>query len=413
MSENTTDHIVIVGAGQAGAQAVISLRAEGYTGPITMVGDEAYAPYQRPPLSKAYLMGTFERARLFLKPDAFYRDNGCEVILNTAVSAINRTAKTVSLTDGRMLAYSKLLIATGTRVRPIPVPGANLNNIFYLRSIADVDALQTAFHPGKKLVVIGGGFIGLEVAAVAAKHGLEVTVFEAMERVMGRAVSKEVSDFFESAHRAAGVTLLTSTGVEGFDGEGAVSAVRAGGKSYPADLVLVGIGVLPNVEIAQAAGIECKNGIVVDKNARTSDPDIFSAGDCTWHQGRCHEVGGEGEWIRLESVQNAIDQAKHAAAAMVGKPKDYNEVPWFWSDQYDLKLQIAGIAKQGDTVVLRGNPATRKFSVFHLRGATLAAVESINTPAEYLIGRKWIGERIKVDAARLADTTIPIKNVVG
>lgn len=407
-----TETIVIIGAGQAGAQAVISLRAEGFTGPITMIGDEAYAPYQRPPLSKAYLMGSFERARLFLKPENFYPDAGCKLIVGTSVTAIDRAAKTVTLSDGQVLAYAQLLIATGTRVRPISCPGAALSGIHYLRSIADVDGLQAVFHPGKKLVVIGGGFIGLEVAAVAAKHGLEVTVFEAMERVMARAVSQPISDFFESAHRAAGVTLITSTGVEGFEGEGAVSGVRAGGKVYPADIVLVGIGVLPNVEIAAAAGLACKNGLVVDKYCATSDPAIFAAGDCTWHQGRGHGEA-EGRWMRLESVQNAIDQAKHAASAMVGKPKPYNEVPWFWSDQYDLKLQIAGLAWPEDEIVVRGDPAARKFSVFHLRGGALAAVEAVNMPADYLVGRKLIGEHAQVSVARLADTTIPIKNVVG
>lgn len=410
MPQDTTSNVIIIGAGQAGAQAVISLRAEGFTGPITMIGDEAYAPYQRPPLSKAYLMGSFERARLFLKPDTFYREAGCELILDTSVTKLDRAAKTVTLSDDRVLEYGKLLIATGTRVRPIPVPGAELSGIFYLRSIADVDALQTVFETGKKLVVIGGGFIGLEVAAVAAKHGLDVTVFEAMERVMGRAVSKPISDFFEASHRAAGVKLLTGTGVDGFEGNNWVSGVKAGGEVYPADLVLVGIGVLPNIEFAAEAGIDCKGGIVVDKNARTSDPDIFAAGDCTWHQGRGHQ-GGEGDWMRLESVQNAIDQAKHAAAAMVGKAKDYNEVPWFWSDQYDLKLQIAGIAKPGDEVVLRGDPALRKFSVFHLRDGVLAAVEAVNQPAEYLMGRKLITEGARVAPERLADAAIPIKNV--
>ncbi len=399
-------HIVILGAGQAGAQAVASLRSEGFTGAITMVGDEAFVPYQRPPLSKAYLMGTFERARLFLKPEHYYAETGCTLILNTSAQAIDRAAKTVRLSDGRVLAYDQLLIATGTRIRPIKCPGADLKGIHYLRSIADVDKLQPEFVGGRKLAVIGGGFIGLEVAAVAAKHGLVVTVFEALDRVMARAVSKPVSDFFEAAHRAAGVTIVTGTGVEGFDGESAVSAVRAGGKSCPADLVLVGIGVLPNLEIAAEAGIECKNGIVVDKNARTSDPDIFAAGDCTWHQGR------DGTWLRLESVQNAIDQAKHAAAAMAGKPKPYGEVPWFWSDQFDLKLQIAGLTRADDVAVLRGDPAARKFAVFHLRDGVVVAVEAINSAPEYLVGRKLIAEGARVAAERLADTAIPIKNVV-
>ena len=428
--------IVIIGAGQAGAQALVSLRSEGYTGPVTIVGDEAFVPYQRPPLSKAYLMGTFARERLFLKPEAYYAEAGCELILNASASALARAAppgarangrgrgddnqliatrpprppppaaKTVTLNNGRVLAYDKLLIATGTRIRPITCAGAELKGIHYLRSIADVDGLQPEIVKGRKLAVIGGGFIGLEVAAVAAKHGLEVTVFEALDRVMARAVSKTVSDFFEGAHRAAGVRIVTGTGVEGFEGDGAVSAVRAGGKSYPADVVLVGIGVLPNIEIAAEAGIECKNGILVDKHARTSDPDVFAAGDCTWHQAR------DGGWLRLESVQNAIDQAKIAAAAMAGKPRDYNEVPWFWSDQYDLKLQIAGLTRPGDVEVVRGDPASRKFAVFHLRDGKVAAVEAINSAPEYLVGRKLIAEGVAVPAERLADLSVPIKAVV-
>jgi 3-phenylpropionate/trans-cinnamate dioxygenase ferredoxin reductase subunit len=399
-------NIVIIGAGQAGAQAVASLRAEGCTGAITVVGDEAYVPYQRPPLSKAYLMGKLERARLFLKPDSFYRESGCELILNASATAIDRAAKTVKLTDGRVLPYDKLLIATGTRVRAIRCPGSDLSGIHYLRSIADVDGLQAVFESGKKLAVVGGGYIGLEVAAVAAKHGLDVTVFEAMDRVMARAVSKPVSTFFESEHRMAGVKLLLNTGVESFEGKGHVTAVKAGGKVYPADLVLVGIGVIPNKELAEAAGLECKDGIVVDKTCATADPAIFAAGDCTWHMGR------EGLPLRLESVQNAIDQAKHAAAAMAGKPKPYNEVPWFWSDQYDLKLQIAGLFRPTDRMVMRGDPAARKFAMFHLRDGAVAAVESVNTPQEYLVGRKLIAEGKPVAAERLIDMSIPMKDIV-
>ena len=398
-------NIVIIGAGQAGAQAVASLRAEGFTGAITMIGDEPYAPYQRPPLSKAYLMGSMERPRLFLKPDSFYREAGCELILDVKATAIDRRAKTVRLSDGRALPYDLLLLATGTRVRKVRCPGADLPGIHYLRSIADVDALQAVFQRGKKLTVVGGGYIGLEVAAVAVKHGLDVTVFEALDRVMARAGSKSVSDFFEAVHRAAGVKLLLNTPVESFEGEGRLTGVTAGGVSYPADLALVGIGVVPNIELAADAGLTCEDGIVVDANCATDDPVIFAAGDCTWH------VGREGVPLRLESVQNAIDQAKHAALAMVGKPKPYREVPWFWSDQYDLKLQIAGLARPTDTIVVRGEPAARKFAVFHLRDGAVAAVESINAPAEYLVGRKLIAEGTRIAPDRLADTSIAMKNI--
>ena len=400
-------NIVIIGAGQAGSQAVTSLRAEGFDGPIAVVGDEPYAPYQRPPLSKAYLMGSMERPRLFLKPDSFYREARCELILKVSATAIDRQAKVVRLSDGRVLPYDRLLLATGTRVRKVKCPGADLPGIHYLRSIEDVDALQAVFRSGKRLAVVGGGYIGLEVAAVAAKHGLDVTVFEALDRVMARAVSKPVSDFFEVVHRAAGVKLMLNTAVEAFEGEGALSRVRAGGKRFPADIALVGIGVVPNMELAKRAGLACEDGIVVDRHCTTGDPAIFAAGDCTWH------VGREGVPLRLESVQNAIDQAKHAALAMVGRPRPYREVPWFWSDQYDLKLQIAGLARPTDTIVMRGDPSARKFAVFHLRDGAVAAVESVNTPAEYLVGRKLIADAVGVPAERLADTSIAMKNITG
>ncbi|HSZ73520.1 MAG TPA: FAD-dependent oxidoreductase [Rhizomicrobium sp.] len=399
------ERIVIVGAGQAGAQAVASLRGEGFTGMLTMIGDEPFLPYQRPPLSKAYLMGTLERERLFLKPEAFYADAQCELLLGVSATAIDRGAKTAALSDGHEIPYDQLLLATGTRVRPIPVPHAHLNGIYYLRGIADVDALRAAFQPGKRLAIVGGGYIGLEVAAVAAKAGLEVRVFEALDRLMPRAVTPVLSDFYAKVHAAAGVELHFRTVVEGFEGSGHLESVKAGGKSYTADLALVGIGVVPNAEIAAEAGLVVDDGIVVDEYARTNDPAIFAAGDCTRHPGR------DGTSIRLECVQNAIDQAKHVALAMTGRPTPYREVPWFWSDQYDLKLQIAGIARAGDEIVLRGDPAARKFATFHLRDGAVVAVEAVNAAPEYLVGRKLIAEGKHVAPERLADTAIPMKNI--
>jgi 3-phenylpropionate/trans-cinnamate dioxygenase ferredoxin reductase subunit len=399
------ERIVIVGAGQAAAQAVASLRAEGFAGALTIVGDEPYAPYQRPPLSKTYLAGTFERERLFLKPDAFYAEAKCELILGVAAASIDRAARRVRLADGRALSYDKLLLATGTRVRRIQVPGADLGGIHYLRSIADVDALRPAFQSCKHLAVVGGGYIGLEVAAVARKYGLAVTVFEAMDRVMARAVSRPVSAFYEGVHRHAGVDFRMNTGVEAFEGAGKLEAIRAGGKRYDADVALVGIGVVPNFEIAREAGLACGDGIQVDPHCATGDPDIFAAGDCTRHTGR------DGALIRLECVQNAIDQAKHAALAMLGRPMPYREVPWFWSDQYDLKLQIAGLAGPADRMVLRGDPNSRKFAVFHLREGRLAAVEAVNAAPEYIVGRKLIADGAIVAAERLADLAVPMKNI--
>ncbi len=402
-----SERIVIIGAGQSGAQAVATLRAEGFAGAITMIGDEEFPPYQRPPLSKAYLMGTMERDRLFLKPDAFYREAQCDLILGVAVDRIDRAERQVHLADGREVAYDKLLIATGSRVRKIKCPGADLPGIHYLRGIADVDGLRAVFEQGKKLAIVGGGYIGLEVAAVAAKRGIDVTVFEAMDRLMARAVSTPVSDFYEQVHRAAGVKLLLNTGVEAFEGAGKLEAVRAGGQVYPADVALVGIGIVPNDELAKGCGLGCEDGIVVDESSNaTGDPAIFAAGDCTRH------IGREGTALRLECVQNAIDQAKHAALRMVGKPNTYREVPWFWSDQYDLKLQIAGLARPSDSIVIRGNPEARKFAVFHLRGGVVAAVEAVNAAPEYLVGRKLIADGARVAPERLADTTIPMKTIV-
>jgi 3-phenylpropionate/trans-cinnamate dioxygenase ferredoxin reductase subunit len=399
-------NIVIVGAGQAAAQAVQSLRAEGIDAPIIMIGDEAYAPYQRPPLSKAYLLGNFERPRLFLKADSYYPEVRCELVVNTSVSAIHRAERVVELSNGRKLDYDKLLLATGARVRRLRCPGANLPGVHYLKTIADVDGLQQVFQAGKRIAIVGGGYIGLEVAAVGAKRGLDVTVFEAMDRLMARAVSPALSDFYAREHEKAGVTLKLNTGVEAIEGKDKVERVIAGGRSYPCDIVLVGIGVIPCDELAVKAGLGVDDGIVVDQNARTGDPHIWAAGDCTRH------VGREGHEIRLECVQNAIDQAKHAALAMAGKPKTYSEVPWFWSDQYDLKLQIAGLARPSDALVQRGDPATRKFAVFHLRDGKVAAVEAVNAAPEYMIGKKLIAEGNTIEAAKLADPSIPMKQMV-
>jgi 3-phenylpropionate/trans-cinnamate dioxygenase ferredoxin reductase subunit len=401
-----TERIVIIGAGQAAAQAIATLRAEGFSGALVLIGDEPFLPYQRPPLSKTYLMGTLERERLFLKPERFYAESQCEVMLGVSALAIERSRKSVELSDGRTIAYDKLLLTTGARIRRIACSGSDLQGVHYLRGIADVDALRAVFAKGRRLAIVGGGYIGLEVAAVARKAGLEVTVFEFLDRLMARAVSPPVSAFYERVHRDAGVNILLERGVEAFEGTTRLESVRAGGKSYPADIALVGIGIVPNVELAQRAGLACEDGIVVKTDCScTGDDAIFAAGDCTRH------IGREGVAIRLECVQNAIDQAKHAAMAIAGKPKPYREVPWFWSDQYDLKLQIAGLARAADELVLRGSPESNKFAVFHLRQGAIAAVEAVNAAPEYLMGRKLIAEGAKVAAERLADPTVPMKNI--
>lgn len=406
MPEVQLERIVIVGAGQAGAQAVATLRAEGFEGSLTLLGDEPFPPYQRPPLSKAYLSGAMERERLFLKPHAFYTESNCELILDAAAVAIDRRAKTVTLRDGRTLSYDKLLLTTGSRVRQPQIPGAGLQNVFYLRGIADVDAMRARLVEGSRLAIIGGGYIGLEVAAVACKLGLRVLVFEALDRVMARAVSPPVSEFYQRVHREAGVHILLDTPVEAIEGSERVEFIRANDRSYPADLALIGVGIVPNVELALEAGLECRDGIVVDQYcASAADATIFAAGDCTQH------IGRDGRCVRLECVQNAIDQAKHAALAMLGRPLPYREIPWFWSDQYDLKLQIAGVPWPGDRLVRRGDPESRKFAMFHLRDGAISAVEAVNAAPEYLVGRRLIGQGTVIPPERLADTAIPMKNI--
>ncbi len=397
------ERIIVVGAGQAGVQAVASLRGEGYRGEVVLAGEEAYPPYQRPPLSKAYLAGKFDRERLFLKPESFFAES-CELHVSLGVAAIDRRAKRVRFTNDTTLPYNKLLIATGARPRHIDYPGKRLAGVHYLRGIDDVDALRPLLVQGARLTVIGGGYIGLEVAAVAALQGVEVTVIEATDRVMSRTVSPIVSAVYENVHRGHGVRIRVGAKADGLEGEGSVAAVHAGGERIAADAVLIAVGVVPNSEPAQVAGLACDNGIVVDEFARTSDPDIFAAGDCTNFP---YFAGGR---VRLESVQNAVDQAKAAAAGLAGKPQAYREVPWFWSDQYDLKLQIAGLARDGDTSVLRGDEAARKFAVFHLREGKVVAVEAVNAAPEYIAGRRLIASGKQVNPERLADPKVPIKS---
>ena len=406
-----SESFLIVGAGQAASQAASTLRGEGFKGEITIYGDEPYLPYQRPPLSKKFLMGEIGRDRLELKPQSFYSQANVALKLGLSVTAIDAKKKTLALSDGTSACYDKLLIATGAHVRRVKLPGVDLKNIFYLRTIADVDQIRPQLEPGRNVVLVGGGYIGLEVAAVAAKHGCKVNVLEMADRVMNRVVSEPVSAFYEEEHKKAGVTLTLNAMVAGFEGTGGqLSHVQiSDGHRAPADVAIIGVGVDPNIALADAAGLTCKNGILVDEFGATSDPDIFAAGDCTNHPNPF--VGG---LIRLESVQNAIDQAKHAALAMLGKKTPYGEVPWFWSDQYDLKLQIAGIRAGHDEVVMRGDPKKRQFAVFYLRGGLtdgqVVAVESVNAIPEYMIGRKLIAARARVSAERLADIAQPMKS---
>jgi 3-phenylpropionate/trans-cinnamate dioxygenase ferredoxin reductase subunit len=402
-----SETFVIIGAGQAGGQAAETLRREGFTGRIVLVGDEPYIPYQRPPLSKKFMAGEMPLERVYFKPPEFFDAENVELRLKTPATKIDPARKVVSLCGDEHITYDKLLIATGSRVRTINIPGADLPGIHYLRSIEDVEGIQKNFKEGAKLVIVGGGYVGLEVAAVAVKRGIEVSVIEVAERVLQRVTSPEMSAFFEKVHTDEGVNIRCGTGVTAFEGEGRLEAVvTSAGEKLPADFAVVGIGIIPNVELAADAGLKIDNGIVVDEFGQTSDPNIFAAGDCT--NFFCGPVGRR---IRLESVQNALDQAKAAAAAMAGNPKAYVEVPWFWSDQYKLKLQMAGLNQGYDQAVVRGNPDDRRFATFYLKDGVVIAVDAVNSPPDYMVGRELIAAHAKVPAETLADIGVSMKEI--
>lgn len=380
--------IVIVGAGQAGAQVAQSLRQGGFEGPIRLIGDEPYAPYQRPPLSKKFLLGEIGPEGLWLRPPAFYPTQNIDLIPDTRVVSIDRGAKRLKLANGDTLDYGKLILTTGTRARNVPLEGADLKGVVTLRTIDDVDAIREYLADRENLVIVGAGYIGLEVAAVANSLGKKVTVVEAQDRPMKRVVSETVSNFFSDLHKSKGVELRLNTGVEALVGDGAVSGVRvAGGEVLPADMVLVAVGAEPNEDIATAAGLETDNGIIVDGGGQTSDENIYAAGDCTRFYSNRY-----GRSVRMESVQNAIDQAKAVAQTLMGEDVDYDPLPWFWSDQYDIKLQIAGLSDGYDATKIIGSPSSNKFYVAYLKKGQLIAVDSINSPRSHMMARRTIGE---------------------
>jgi len=401
--------VIIIGAGHAAGQTAASLRQKGFSGRIVMIGDEAYVPYQRPPLSKAFLAGELERERLFFKPEKFWPEHDVEILLSTTVKEIDRAAKTISLSSDETLSYDKLVMATGSRVRKLHIPGHELEGVHYLRNIDDVGAIQTAFQKDARLVIVGGGYIGLEVAAVGRKNGLDVTVLETESRVMNRVVATEVSQFFQKMHAEEGVKLELGRRVQELRGDDTGQlreVVCADGHTTPADICIIGIGIIPNTELAEAADIKCSNGITVDQYCQTSDKDIYAAGDCSRHPNPIF-----GRHLRLESVHNAIEQGKTAAAAICGDPVAYAQVPWFWSDQYDVKLQIAGLTEGYDQFVMRGDPATRSFAAFYLQSGKLLAVDAINSPREFMLGKKLIAAGAKFKPEQLNDMQEDFKSL--
>jgi 3-phenylpropionate/trans-cinnamate dioxygenase ferredoxin reductase subunit len=401
--------VVIVGAGQAGAQTAFSLRQWGFDGSVILVGDEPFPPYERPPLSKDLLKRTLEEDRLFFRTESWYADSRIELRTGVAAGSIDREGRQVVFDDGRREPWDALVLATGSRPRRLAVPGAALEGVCELRTIADARRISGAMRPGSRMVVVGAGYIGLEVAAVARTLGLEVTVLEAMDRVLARVAGPVVSTFFEREHRARGVDVRCGSVLAGFDGEQSLRAARlADGTTIECDLAVVGVGIAPCDELARGCGIECDDGILVDRDARTSDRFVFAAGDCTRRPLVHYARTG-----RLESVHNAIEQGKLVAAAILGRDRPAEDVPWFWSDQYDLKLQTAGLGQGCDTTVVRGNPDERKFAAFYLRDGVLIAVDAVGSAMEFMASRQLIARGARPDPVALADTGVSMKDIVA
>jgi 3-phenylpropionate/trans-cinnamate dioxygenase ferredoxin reductase subunit len=400
--------ILIIGGGQAGAQAIDTLRREGYDGRIVLVGEEAVLPYQRPPLSKKFLSGELLPERLPFRHQAFYDEHRIELKLGVRAERLDPAARRVALSNGEDVVYDRLLLCLGAVSRLLTCPGADLPGVHYLRAIADVPGIQAGLKPGARVVIVGGGYIGLETAATARKLGCSVTVLEMADRVMNRVVASNVSEYFAHEHRSHGIKLICNARVVRLEGGARIErVVCADGGSHEADLLVVGVGALANSGLAAAAGLACENGILVDEYCHTSEAGIFAAGDCTYHPSPRFEMR-----VRLESVDNAFEQAKAAAINMLDRPFVHDRVPWFWSDQFDNKLLIVGLSQGHDQQVTRGDPATRSFTVCYLKGGELQAVEAINNPKDYMSARKLIAERARPDLDKLADPLIALKDSV-
>jgi 3-phenylpropionate/trans-cinnamate dioxygenase ferredoxin reductase subunit len=429
MKPTQDSRIVIVGGGQAAAQCVDTLRKRGHQGRIVMVGDESLPPYQRPPLSKKFLAGALEPDRLLIRHASFYAEHGVELRLGFAATRIDREARRVEIADGSQVAYDQLLIATGSLPRRLPLPGAELVGVHYLRTAADVDRLRGEIAPGRRGVIIGGGYIGLEVAATIAEAGVQVTVLEAADRVMNRVVSPQTSAFYQAEHARHGVEIMLGARINGLKSAPALpdagssgphllaNGARAGtervgsveladGRQIPADFVLIAIGVAANETLARDAGLDCDNGIRVNEFCQTSDPLIYAAGDCARHPSIHY-----GFDVRLESVDNAFEQGASAALNMLGLTTPHDKVPWFWSDQFDLKMVIVGLASGFDDLVLRGDPAARSFSVCYLKVGELIAVETVNQTKDQMAARKLVAARLRPDRAKLADPAVPLRDM--
>ncbi|MEX0970782.1 MAG: FAD-dependent oxidoreductase [Paracoccaceae bacterium] len=406
-------HFVVIGAGQAGFSLVEHLRKGGHSGPITLIGNEAHPPYQRPPLSKAYLLGEMGMERLFFRPDIFYAEHDITLKTELAAVKIDRAGQRVALSDGSQISYDKLALTTGAHPRLLPeAVGGRLAGVYAMRSLADADALAPEFKPGARVLIVGGGYIGLEAAAVAAMRGLKVVLIEAAPRILQRVASAETSDYFRALHRAHGVDIRENCGLVGLVGEnGRVTRAKlADGSALDVDFVIVGIGIAPDTALAAAAGLHIDNGIACDSACRTSDPLIFAAGDCASFAQIAGSQGGAR--MRLESVGNAIDMGATAARAMLGEDVTYTAAPWFWSDQYDCKLQIAGLSAGYDQIVTRQGEGDAVSFWYYAQGRLLA-VDAMNDPRAYMVGKRLIEAGATPDAALVADMGVNLKTLLA
>ena len=402
------ENLVIIGAGQSAIQCINSLKKEGYTGSITMIGEEEHLPYQRPPLSKGFLDDSINKERLYFKKLDFFTENKIQLKLGTVANKVDLKNKLIFLSDETNLSFDKLVFATGSRVRELDFPGNNLSSIHYLRGLEDAESIKNDMERSKDIVIIGAGYIGLEVAAIATKKNVTVSVIEMADRVMNRTVDPQISDYYLKLHQSNGVKFSFNNSLQEIKGSTTVESVLCSdGSEIKADMVVIGAGIIPNVELAEDAGVICDNGILVDEFGQTNHKNVYACGDCTSHPNKLLN-----RQLRLESVHNAMEQSKTVALSALAKPLEYNQVPWFWSDQYDHKLQIVGLSGEHDNVTLRGNTKNQQFMLFYTKENELIAVDAVNNPKEFLICRKLVANKVKIKPEMISDTDTNLNDLI-
>ncbi len=402
------ENLLIIGAGQSAIQCISTLKKEGYSGSITLVGEEEHLPYQRPPLSKGFLEDSLNKERLYFKKLEFFTENKVQLYLGLSAEKLEIEYQKVYLSDDSELEFDKLVFATGSRVRLLDFPGSELKSIFYLRDLDDAEAIKKDLETSENLVIIGAGYIGLEAAAIAAKKNKKVTIIEMADRVMNRTVDPQISEYYLNLHESYGVKFHFNTSLETINEvSNSLEVVCSDGTEVKADSVLIGAGVVPNIELAEEAGINCDNGIIVNEFGQTNFKNIYACGDCTNHPNKILNKN-----LRLESVHNAMEQAKTVASSVMNNPKEYNQVPWFWSDQYDHKLQIVGLSGDHDMVTMRGNTNDAKFMLFYTKDEELIAVDAINNPKEFLISRKLVANKVKIKPKVISDLNTNLNDLI-